>query len=104
MAFEIIADRHKTTGICPFEVDTGIIPLRPVTRELEEATDGCNKFLKDQERRESIRRTKRDNIAAARISQKYYADRSRRDVQFCEGIDSTTCRKRQRFLNASFSS
>ena len=85
LEFEYNSSTHKSTGLAPFEVDLGRIPHRPYTRALAECSLHCKAAIDYSTCRKIFQRLAQDNIAQARADQKYYADKSRRQVRFQKG-------------------
>ena len=82
LEFEYNRYKHASTGLSPFEVDTGRISHRSHTRSLEECTIKCHTAVEDIERRQRFLTMAKDSLAVARSNQKCYADKKRRDVSF----------------------
>lgn len=77
--------KHKSTELSPFEVDIWRIPMNPMTRSLTNCKVKCHSAADLVERREVFHKIARDNLAADRAQQKYYADKNSRHVSCNKG-------------------
>ena len=85
MEYQYNSSKHASTGLTPFEVDIGRIPLNPISRSLagcKVQNQSASEFV---ERLDMFRMIARDNLALAQASQKHYADLRRREVSFKAG-------------------
>ena len=85
LEFEYNTSKHISTGLTPFEVNTGRRPKSPEMRSLDHCNIKCQSSADEAARREAFRTIARDNMARSREAQRYYADKGRRPQTFKVG-------------------
>lgn len=85
LQFEYNTSVHSSTGLSPFEVELGRNSQNTLSRSLSECNTMCQQSADFAARRDAFQIVARDNLAAARARQKFYADEKRREVTFKVG-------------------
>lgn len=85
MEFELNSSRQESTKLTPFEIDIGRIPRKPLTREIGNLLSNDDTAIDFLERQKIFTQVAKDHLHAARESQRYFADRDRKDRNFKPG-------------------
>lgn len=79
------AAKQESTKLAPFKVDIGRIPTRPLIRSLGDLNGEHETAADFIERQKAFSQAVKDHLLAARKSQRYFADRNRKDRNFKQG-------------------
>lgn len=80
--FEYNSSKHTSTKLSPFEIDLGRNPNSQITRSIEDCTIQCQASFDTIERKRAFSNIAKDNLLIAQSTQKFYADKNRRDKSY----------------------